>query len=143
MSMIWFGTSPRVNIMDPELVKEVLSNKSGHFEKLKQHPFVKLLATGVATYNGEKWVNHRRLLSPAFHQEKLKVLSYSCLPNLRFQMYIEFLCKSLMVSNFGRTDDDQFCYSVLGGNHKKCHVGYCFASFSIPKLLSASPFILT
>ncbi|KAJ8638995.1 hypothetical protein MRB53_015689 [Persea americana] len=72
MSMIWFGTSPRVNIMDPELVKEVLSNKSGHFEKLKQHPFVKLLATGVATYNGEKWVNHRRLLSPAFHQEKLK-----------------------------------------------------------------------
>lgn len=72
MSMTWFGTIPRVNIMDPELVKEILSNKFGHFEKAKQHPLAKSLSKGFATIGGEKWAKRRRLVSPAFHVEKLK-----------------------------------------------------------------------
>ncbi|KAF8408951.1 hypothetical protein HHK36_005021 [Tetracentron sinense] len=71
-SVIWIGPTPRVNIMDPELIRDVLSNKFGHFVKPEVNPIAKLLTTGVATYEGEKWVKHRRIINPAFHQEKLK-----------------------------------------------------------------------
>ncbi|KAF6165096.1 hypothetical protein GIB67_000680 [Kingdonia uniflora] len=72
LSVTWFGTSPRVIIMDPEIVKEIMSNKFGHYRKLKKNPFWKLLALGTPNYEGEKWVKHRRIVNPAFHLEKLK-----------------------------------------------------------------------
>ncbi|KAK9085350.1 hypothetical protein Sjap_025761 [Stephania japonica] len=72
MSYIWFGVTPRVNILDPDLIKDVLSNKFGHFSKIKKNPLRRLLAQGVANYDGEKWAKHRRIISPAFHLEKLK-----------------------------------------------------------------------
>jgi len=71
MSMSWFGPNPKVTIVDPELSKDVLSNKFGHFEKLKFPALSKMLGGGVASYEGEKWVKHRRILNPAFHLEKL------------------------------------------------------------------------
>ncbi|XP_058095273.1 cytochrome P450 CYP72A616-like [Magnolia sinica] len=81
MSMNWFGPMPRLNIMDPELIREILS-RNDHFEKPPQTPLTKFLATGVAVYRREKWVMHRRLLSPAFHLQKLKCMlpafSMSC-----------------------------------------------------------------
>ncbi|KAL5228236.1 hypothetical protein ABZP36_016501 [Zizania latifolia] len=72
LSFTWFGPTPRVMIHDPELVKEVLSNKFGHYGKQRPSRFGKLLATGVASYEGEKWAKHRRILNPAFHHEKIK-----------------------------------------------------------------------
>lgn len=78
MSIHWIGTHPRVNIMDPELIREVLSNKFGHFAKPESNPLTKLLATGLVNYDGEKWAKHRRILNPAFHQEKLKVCFLQC-----------------------------------------------------------------
>ncbi|KAJ8626828.1 hypothetical protein MRB53_020135 [Persea americana] len=71
-SITWVGTCPRLNIMDPELVREVMSTKFGHFARPEQRPQTKLLLTGLVGYDGEKWVRHRRILNPAFHQEKLK-----------------------------------------------------------------------
>ncbi|XP_058101146.1 cytochrome P450 CYP72A616-like isoform X6 [Magnolia sinica] len=71
-SVTWFGTKPRVNIMDPELIKEVLSNKFGHFAKPKQTSFGKQLVGGLVVHEGEKWAKHRRIINPAFHVEKLK-----------------------------------------------------------------------
>jgi len=71
--MSWFGPSPKVTIVDPELAKDVLSNKFGHFEKLKFPALSKMLSDGVASHEGEKWVKHRRILNPAFHLEKVKV----------------------------------------------------------------------
>ena len=65
---------PRVTIMNPEWVREVLSNKFGHFAKPQINPLGRLLATGLAHYEGEKWAKHRRILNPAFHLEKLKVI---------------------------------------------------------------------
>jgi len=71
-SMSWFGPSPKVTIVDPELARDVLSNKFGHFEKLKFPALSKMLGAGVANHEGEKWVKHRRILNSAFHLEKLK-----------------------------------------------------------------------
>ncbi|XP_010248211.2 PREDICTED: cytochrome P450 CYP72A219-like [Nelumbo nucifera] len=72
MSVIWNGRTPRLNIMDPELVKDILSNKFGHFEKPNFNPLTSLLARGLAKQEGEKWAKHRRIINPAFHMEKLK-----------------------------------------------------------------------
>ncbi|KAG9447488.1 hypothetical protein H6P81_013616 [Aristolochia fimbriata] len=70
--VIWFGTHPRVTLFDPDLIREVLSNKFGHFEKPKANPFVKLFVGGLAIHEGEKWAKHRRIINPAFHVEKIK-----------------------------------------------------------------------
>ncbi|WOL17033.1 Cytochrome P450 [Canna indica] len=68
----WLGPLPRVTITDPEMVRQILSNKFGHFGRPRIHPLVRLLSTGVFSYDGEKWAKHRRILKPAFHAEKLK-----------------------------------------------------------------------
>ncbi|CAL4975171.1 unnamed protein product [Urochloa decumbens] len=68
----WFGPIPRVIITEADLVRDILSNKFGHFEKFTNKRLGKLLALGVASYDGDKWVKHRRILNPAFHVEKLK-----------------------------------------------------------------------
>lgn len=58
--------------MDPELIREVLI-KFNEFPKQISNPLVRFLSTGLVSYAGEQWVKHRKLLNPAFHQEKLKV----------------------------------------------------------------------
>jgi len=60
-------------IPDPELVREVF-NKFDQFGKPKMIRVGKLLATGVVSYEGEKWAKHRRILNHAFHHEKIKVI---------------------------------------------------------------------
>ncbi|KAF8411125.1 hypothetical protein HHK36_003664 [Tetracentron sinense] len=80
--VIWYGTTPRVTITDPMLVKEILSNKSGDFGKMEITAFAKLFLTGLANHDGQKWAEHRRIINPAFHLEKLKLMlpafSISC-----------------------------------------------------------------
>ena len=76
-SMSWFGPIPKVTIVDPDLAKDVLSNKFGHFEKLKFGRLQRLLHNGLGSHDGEKWAKHRRIINPAFHVEKLKVTTPS------------------------------------------------------------------
>ncbi|PIA26852.1 hypothetical protein AQUCO_08600015v1 [Aquilegia coerulea] len=72
--VIWYGPSPRLTIMDPKLIRDILSDKSGQFGKVKQGPIFKYLFDGLVNYEGEKWIKHRKIINPAFHQEKLKMM---------------------------------------------------------------------
>jgi len=58
-----------VIITEPELIKDVF-NKIYDFPKPDMNPQVKLLATGLLNYEGEKWNRHRRIVNPAFNLEK-------------------------------------------------------------------------
>ncbi|KAF3339939.1 cytochrome P450 CYP72A219-like protein [Carex littledalei] len=71
-SFTWFGQCPRVTITDPELVREVLSDKCGHIEKTKLGQAGRMTAEELANYKKEKWAKERRILNPAFHVENLK-----------------------------------------------------------------------
>ncbi|KAJ3685045.1 hypothetical protein LUZ61_014209 [Rhynchospora tenuis] len=72
LSFSWFGPYPRITIKDSGLVREILSNKFGHFEKQRFSRLGQLLAAGLLNHEGEKWAKHRRILNPAFQVEKLK-----------------------------------------------------------------------
>lgn len=71
--MLWVGPTPRVTVTDPKLIREVL-NRYNEFHKPEANAFIHLFVTGLASYDGEKWDSHRKILNPAFHVEKLKVL---------------------------------------------------------------------
>lgn len=73
ISLYWVGTTPRLIIMDTDLMKEILANKQGHFTKPPLNPLILILTKGLASLEGEKWAKHRRIINPAFHLEKLKV----------------------------------------------------------------------
>ncbi|RVW13953.1 Cytochrome P450 CYP72A219 [Vitis vinifera] len=70
-SFIWMGPKPRVNIMEPELIRDVLSMHTV-FRKPRVHALVKLLVSGLLFLDGEKWAKHRKIINPAFRLEKVK-----------------------------------------------------------------------
>ena len=71
--MSWTETRPRLIVADSEMVRSILLDKNGHFVKTPQNPLVELLQQGITTLEGEKWTSRRRLMTPAFHHDKLKV----------------------------------------------------------------------
>lgn len=75
VSMCWGGPTPRLIIKDAEMMKQVLSNKQGHFEKPYIPPILLVLTNGLTTLEGENWAKHRKIINPAFHIERLKVCS--------------------------------------------------------------------
>jgi len=69
---MWLGPTPRVFILDPDKFKE-MATKVYDFQKPDTSPLFKLLASGFANYDGDKWAKHRKIVSPAFNVEKMKV----------------------------------------------------------------------
>ncbi|KAH9617657.1 hypothetical protein KSS87_004722 [Heliosperma pusillum] len=70
---VWAGPTPMVNISKPELVKEGLT-KMHDFQKPKVNPIADKLFPGFVNYEGDKWAKHRKMITPAFHLEKLKLM---------------------------------------------------------------------
>ncbi|KAG8366491.1 hypothetical protein BUALT_Bualt17G0085500 [Buddleja alternifolia] len=71
--LTWTGPQPHMVITEPELAKEILSNKEGIFQKVKVEGHVKkLLGDGLIMTEGEKWPKLRKLANHAFYAESLK-----------------------------------------------------------------------
>lgn len=78
--LYWFGPSPRLAIADPDMIKEILMNSSGSYERIGFNPLSKLLfGEGLVGLTGEKWAVHRRITSQAFNMERIKVRPYQIL----------------------------------------------------------------
>ncbi|RDX99550.1 hypothetical protein CR513_17388, partial [Mucuna pruriens] len=75
VSLSWFGRIPRLIVADAELTRTILANQNGHFTKPPVlNPLVDLLQLGISTLEGETWAKRRKLITPAFHFEKLKAM---------------------------------------------------------------------
>uniref|UniRef100_A0ACD6A406 Uncharacterized protein n=1 Tax=Avena sativa TaxID=4498 RepID=A0ACD6A406_AVESA len=72
-SMFWFGPMPNVVINDTSVVKEILSGKHEQIVIPKFEVFGKLLGNGLSSQDGEKWVQHRKIMAPSFHLPELKL----------------------------------------------------------------------
>ncbi|KNA12752.1 hypothetical protein SOVF_123110 [Spinacia oleracea] len=70
---VWAGPIPMINISKPELIREALT-KMQDFQKAKWNPIIDKLFPGLVCYEGEKWSRHRKIINPAFHVEKLKLM---------------------------------------------------------------------
>lgn len=72
---------PVISIAKPELIKEAFTNMHD-FQKAKFSPIFDKLFPGLVSYEGEKWAQHRKIINPSFHMEKLKVftITFSYLP---------------------------------------------------------------
>ncbi|CAI9303041.1 unnamed protein product [Lactuca saligna] len=70
-SYIWFGPNPRIFIMDPELIKEILS-RPDEFQKPHPEAFRDSIVGGIVISEGHKWETHRQIISPAFNVESMK-----------------------------------------------------------------------
>ncbi|KAK8699679.1 hypothetical protein V6N13_115762 [Hibiscus sabdariffa] len=72
----WNGSRAQLEIVEPELVKEVLRNSDKAFPKMKPtYFFEKMLGDGLASTEREKWWRQRKLANYAFHGESLKTMT--------------------------------------------------------------------
>ncbi|KAG9447966.1 hypothetical protein H6P81_014094 [Aristolochia fimbriata] len=75
ISVIWNGPTPRVIIMDAELIRLIiLQHKPGQIQKVPPKPHRKMLGSGVNSLEGDHWFHRRRLINAAFLMEKLKLM---------------------------------------------------------------------
>ncbi|KAK0577343.1 hypothetical protein LWI29_031625 [Acer saccharum] len=71
--LYWFGSKPRLAIFDPDMIKEVLMNTNGSFEKTGFNPLSKpLFGDGLLVLNGDKWAFHRKIANNAFEMGRVK-----------------------------------------------------------------------
>jgi cytochrome P450 family 3 subfamily A len=94
ISVTWLGPTPRVIVNDPKLVREIMANKFGHFQKRKHTGIVRRLANGLVNHEGEKWAAHRKIINPAFHLEKLKVTTSTSTSDATLQLNSLYACSS-------------------------------------------------
>ncbi|KAJ1292212.1 hypothetical protein BS78_02G374400 [Paspalum vaginatum] len=75
MHLIWFGRTPRLVVSEPELIREVLLSRAEHFDRYEAHPLIcQFEGLGLTQLRGDEWARRRKILTPAFHTENLKLL---------------------------------------------------------------------
>ncbi|XP_047951129.1 cytochrome P450 72A397-like [Salvia hispanica] len=70
----WLGPNPTLMVTNPELAREVLTKTKSFPKPQSANPLPKQLVQGVVSYEGEKWAKHRKIINPAFHHNKLKLM---------------------------------------------------------------------
>ena len=71
---MWFGPTARLTVSDPDLIREIFSSKTELYEKIEANPLMKQVeGNGLISLKGEKWAHHRKIITPTFHMENLKV----------------------------------------------------------------------
>ncbi|XP_052162794.1 cytochrome P450 734A5 [Oryza glaberrima] len=76
MHLIWFGRTPRLVVSEPELIREVLLTRADHFDRYEAHPMIcQFEGYGLSNLHGERWARRRRVLTPAFHTENLRMIA--------------------------------------------------------------------
>ncbi|CAL5071454.1 unnamed protein product [Urochloa decumbens] len=75
MHLIWFGSTPRLIVSEPELIREVLLSRAEHFDRYEAHPLIRQFeGLGLSNLHGDEWARRRKILTPAFHVENLRLL---------------------------------------------------------------------
>ncbi|KAL8149699.1 cytochrome P450 734A1-like [Apium graveolens] len=73
--LVWFGSTVRLTVADPDLIREIFCSKAELYEKIEAHPLMKQVeGGGLLSLNGHKWAHHRKIIAPTFHMENLKLL---------------------------------------------------------------------
>ncbi|CAL5046509.1 unnamed protein product [Urochloa decumbens] len=74
--LTWGGTTPMLCVGSYDMVKRVLSDRSGLYRKPDPGPAIlALLGMGLVFTDGEDWKRHRRVVHPAFAMDKLKTMA--------------------------------------------------------------------
>nr|BAJ94885.1 predicted protein [Hordeum vulgare subsp. vulgare] len=74
--LFWVGPIPAVFSTDLQLIKQVLTDRTGLYQKDFMIPVLKsLFGNGVILINGDDWKRHRKVVLPAFNHEKIKSMS--------------------------------------------------------------------
>ncbi|KAK3025732.1 hypothetical protein RJ639_042501 [Escallonia herrerae] len=98
--LVWFGPTVRLTVADPDLIREIFTSKSEFYEKNEAHPLIKQLeGDGLLSLKGEKWAHHRKIITPTFHMENLKLL----IP-VAGSSVVEMLDKWVAKSNSGEVE---------------------------------------
>ena len=74
--LYWFGARPTLCVADVNVVKQVLSDRSGLYPKSIGNPHIaRLLGKGLVLTDGDDWKRHRKVVHPAFNMDKLKMMT--------------------------------------------------------------------
>lgn len=83
--LTWVGTQPHLVVTEPELAKEILTDKEGVFPKIKSNGHLKkLVGDGLVMAAGTKWLKLRKIANHAFYAESLKVTTMPSIIQLLF-----------------------------------------------------------
>ncbi|KAD2804260.1 hypothetical protein E3N88_37637 [Mikania micrantha] len=122
-SFIWLGTSPRMYIRDPELIKEILL-RPDEFQKPHPEPFRDSVIRGLLVTEGHKWIKHRKIINPAFSLQNLKMM-FPAIRSSCSDMIHEW---ELLTATSGSTELDVWPYidSLAGDVISRTAFGSCY-----------------
>lgn len=69
----WHGPEAMLVVTEPELLKEIMSNREISMGKQDMEPIMKkIVGEGLISSKGDKWTKQRKIANHAFHAERLK-----------------------------------------------------------------------
>ncbi|XP_054796754.1 cytochrome P450 CYP72A616-like [Prosopis cineraria] len=126
VSICWFKSTPRLIIGEADLIRLIFEDKNSGIVHQPVSPLVFLLHMGLTTLEGEKWSKRRKLVTPAFHFDKLKgmvpAISSSCYELLeRWQKQVEpqGWCEIDVAPELDALACDAIARTAFGSNYRE------------------------